>query len=272
MTTALTTQQADANEIMESVIAKGDIGKLTTEERNNYYMQVCRSTGLNPLTRPLEYLTLQGKTVLYARKDAADQLRKLNGISLEVISREHTDDMIVVHVRATDKTGRTDEDFSALYCIYPDRVYKNGSWQAHPKAGKPFEGDDKANAVMKAVTKAKRRVTLSISGLGFLDETEVEGQQEVSPVSRRPPTPAPSQLLPPQQEVVDVETGDVTPVDATPWLDAGKKAASFGSENLKQWWQGLEKEQRIQIGGVQLAEWQKQAAEVDGVPAEEDVI
>ena len=30
------------------------------------------------------------------------------------------------------------------------------------------------NALMKAVTKAKRRVTLSICGLGMLDETEVE--------------------------------------------------------------------------------------------------
>ena len=30
------------------------------------------------------------------------------------------------------------------------------------------------NAKLKAITKAKRRVTLSICGLGFLDETEIE--------------------------------------------------------------------------------------------------
>jgi hypothetical protein len=37
-----------------------------------------------------------------------------------------------------------------------------------------LKGESKANAMMKAETKAKRRVTLSICGLGMLDETEVE--------------------------------------------------------------------------------------------------
>ena len=31
---------------------------------------------------------------------------------------------------------------------------------------------------MKAITKAKRRVTLSISGLGFLDETEIPTKRD----------------------------------------------------------------------------------------------
>jgi hypothetical protein len=34
-------------------------------------------------------------------------------------------------------------------------------------------GDDLANALMKAETKAKRRVTLSIAGLGMTDESEL---------------------------------------------------------------------------------------------------
>ena len=37
-----------------------------------------------------------------------------------------------------------------------------------------LKGDALANALMKAETKAKRRVTLSIAGLGWLDETELE--------------------------------------------------------------------------------------------------
>jgi hypothetical protein len=37
-----------------------------------------------------------------------------------------------------------------------------------------LKGDVRANAMMKAETKAKRRVTLSICGLGMLDETEVD--------------------------------------------------------------------------------------------------
>jgi hypothetical protein len=35
-------------------------------------------------------------------------------------------------------------------------------------------GDVLANALMKAETKAKRRVTLSLAGLGWLDETELD--------------------------------------------------------------------------------------------------
>ena len=49
--------------------------------------------------------------VLYARREATDQLRKLNGISLEVISRDVSDGILTVHVRAQDKSGRVDEDF-----------------------------------------------------------------------------------------------------------------------------------------------------------------
>ena len=37
-----------------------------------------------------------------------------------------------------------------------------------------LKGDHRANALMKCETKAKRRVTLSICGLTFLDESEIE--------------------------------------------------------------------------------------------------
>ena len=45
-------------------------------------------------------------------------------------------------------------------------------------------GDALANALMKAETKAKRRATLSLCGLGFLDETEIETIPEKA---KRPP-------------------------------------------------------------------------------------
>ena len=139
---------------IEDVLIRGDLSKLTEAQRTEYYMRVCHSLGLNPLTKPFDYLTLSGKLVLYAKRDAADQLRKINGISITIVSQEQADGLLTVHARATDKTGRTDEDFGVV-------AFKGG--------GNEFA----ANAVMKAVTKAKRRVTLSISGLGLLDETEV---------------------------------------------------------------------------------------------------
>lgn len=142
-------------DIMEAVITKGDLARLTPQERVQFYKATCDSVGLNPLTRPLEYITLNGKVVLYARRDAADQLRKINGISVEVVSQKVDGDMLTVHVRARDKSGRTDEDFGVV-------------------AIGGLRGEARANATLKCITKAKRRVTLSIAGLGFLDETEVD--------------------------------------------------------------------------------------------------
>jgi hypothetical protein len=146
---------ARPGDIIEAVVAKGDLARLTPEERTRYYVEVCKSVGLNPLTRPFEYIVLSGRMVLYARREAADQLRQIHGINLDIVSQQVDGDLLVVHVRARDKTGRTDEDFGA--------VNIGG-----------LKGEARANAMLKAVTKAKRRVTLSIAGLGWLDETEIE--------------------------------------------------------------------------------------------------
>lgn len=155
-----------AADVVESVIVKGDLGQLTPAERVSYYNEVCKSIGVNPLTRPLEFIKLQGRETLYAKRDCADQLRKINGISIAIVSAKDDDGMFVVHAKATDRTGREDEDYGVV--ALPETV----------------RGEARANAILKAITKAKRRVTLSISGLGFLDETEVEDTQRAT--IRRP--------------------------------------------------------------------------------------
>ena len=150
------TVAADRAEIMESVIIKGDLSKLSPEERSRYYLSVCESMGVNPLTRPFEYITLNGKLQLYAKRDAADQLRKINGVNIKIVDKRIEAGLFMVTVQAADKHGRIDEDMGVV---------------AIPQGG---AGEIRANAMLKAITKAKRRVTLSICGLGFLDETEIE--------------------------------------------------------------------------------------------------
>jgi hypothetical protein len=149
---------------LKNLIHRGDLKDLTLEQRDEYVEKVCQLTGLNPWTRPFEFLLLNGKLILYAKRDAADQLRKVNGISIEIIGREFKDGLFIVHAHAKDKTGRTDEDFGVV-------AFKGGATEIA------------ANLMMKAVTKAKRRVTLSISGLGFLDETETGDQQRQRPAT-----------------------------------------------------------------------------------------
>src|SRR5258708_6078007 len=143
-------------DIVERVMIVGDLGKLTPEERVAYYKNTCEALGLNPLTRPFEYILMKGgKLTLYARKDCTDQLRKAYGISIRITARERIEDVYIVTASATTKDERCDESTGA--------VSIGG-----------LKGEDMSNAFMRAETKAKRRVTLSICGLGFSDETEVE--------------------------------------------------------------------------------------------------
>ena len=144
----------DTTDILSKTVLDNDLGKLSPRERTEYYFAVCNSLNLNPLTRPFELIRLNNKLTLYARKDATDQLRALHGISIESLTTEVIGDVFVVKATAKTKDGRVDADIASV-------TIKN------------LQGDSLCNAMMKAVTKCKRRVTLSICGLGgFMDETE----------------------------------------------------------------------------------------------------
>ncbi|EGN8290524.1 hypothetical protein ISV70_001666, partial [Campylobacter coli] len=84
------------------------------------------------------------------------QIRKVSITKTEVAQ---VGDIYMVTAYAATPDGRTDCDTGALNI-------------------KNLGGDNLANAIMKAITKAKRRVTLSICGLGMLDESELETIKE----------------------------------------------------------------------------------------------
>ena len=147
--------QRDGTAIAEQVLLKGDLASLNPKERVAYYKQVCESVGLNPLTKPFEYITLNGKLTLYALRGATDQLRALHKVSVTEMTEAERDGVVIVTVKVQNAEGRTDMAKGAVTIAN-------------------LKGDALANAFMKAETKAKRRATLSICGLGFLDETEVE--------------------------------------------------------------------------------------------------
>ncbi len=145
---------------------------MPARERLEYYNAVCSSMGLNPLTKPFEYIQLNGKLVLYAGRNCTDQLRSTRNITLSITARERHDDLYVVTARAQMPDGRADESIGAV-----------------PLGN--LKGEQLANALMRAETKAKRRVTLSICGLSFADESEVSSIPNALPVK------------------VDTETGEI---------------------------------------------------------------
>lgn len=136
----------------ETVLATGDLSRLSEEQRVSVYAKTCEALGLNPVTRPLEYLRLGGRLVLYLRKEATDQLRRLHGVSIEIRSMRAEGDLYVVHASA--RLGdRVDEEVGIVSI-------------------KGLTGEALAIAQMRALSKAKHRVTLSIVGLGFYDDED----------------------------------------------------------------------------------------------------
>lgn len=144
-------------EVVERVIAMGDLSRLSTEDRVAYYVARCEAAGLDPRTQPFQYLSLQGKLTLYATKTATDQLIAMHRLNVQILSRGFdADGIYVVQCRVSFPDGHSVEDVGVLF-IAPTT-----------------QGEALANAYMKAITKAKRRTVLSACGLGILDETEVE--------------------------------------------------------------------------------------------------
>jgi len=193
--------------IVDRVISSGDLAKLSDAERVSYYGAVCASVGLNPLTRPFEYINLNGKLTLYARRDATDQLRALNGVSITIVGREHIGDCYVVTARAIDRAGRQDESTG---------VVTVGS----------LKGEAMANALMKAETKAKRRVTLSICGLGWLDESELH-TTGAQPVKVDAATGVIVDMPPPMPRGPLAKAEKLPPVEASPAADRALELAEM---------------------------------------------
>ena len=153
---------------IDDLIQKGDYSSLTMRERSIFCFKLAEKLGLNPLTKPFDFIVLNNKLTLYANKSCADQLRKIHNITSTVlyegpfmIGQEMRADVYCVKVRLfeasrdKDIPGRQED---AIGCL-----------------GITNKKDEElANAIMKCHTKALRRGTLAFCGLGFLDELEVE--------------------------------------------------------------------------------------------------
>lgn len=145
----------DAAKVVESIVLRGDLSGLDPAQRARHYVRVCESLGLNPDAQPFAYLRLNGKEILYATRGATDQLAAIHRITREIIDGPKVMDLagtkvVMCAAKATHPNGRTETSIATL----------------------PFS--DPANVLMKAETKAKRRVTMSILGLALLDEMELE--------------------------------------------------------------------------------------------------
>lgn len=152
----------------ENIMAKiiesfGDFSVLTKEEINTYTSFLCDKYGLDKSTQPIRFIKDKNSEniIPYLTRNATDQLRKNLGISVieENIQFSPNGLACIVTVKVQDKEGRTDMDTGS--------VFIGG-----------LVGNEYSDKIMTCVTKAKKRATISLSGIGILDETEVQGIAE----------------------------------------------------------------------------------------------
>ena len=165
------TQQNNQNQdqqasIANQLILQGDLSKLSANDKVRYYNGYCERMGLDPFTKPFDILRLNGKEVLYCTRSGTQQLNKLHKVSHTITSRDTNADagVYIVTSKASLPDGRCTESIGAVNI-----------------AG--LKGEMYANAIMKAETKAKRRATLDLLGLGVLDESEAETIPNASTVA-----------------------------------------------------------------------------------------
>lgn len=158
---------------LSHILGTGDLSQLTNEDRVAHYLDVCGSLGLNPRTRPFDWIefydpqTKAKKLVLYPNRSCAEQLRRQHQISVRVVRREPvgsgTDDaMFVVEVEGTTPTGRTGT--AIKYVPLTGTRQGGGTYR--------LSGQQLANAYMKAETGAMRRLTFSMVGLASPPDME----------------------------------------------------------------------------------------------------
>lgn len=147
--------------VLIDALAMNNLANLTPDERLSFLRALCDSVGVNILTAPFAFHTIDGKLVVYATKNCTEQLRNNHKVNIKIVGREFAQGLYIVTAQAQNGLGRSDESIGAV--------------SVEGLKGKFLE-----NAIMKAETKAKRRVTLSLCGLGVLDESEVETMTEIA--------------------------------------------------------------------------------------------
>lgn len=168
MSDALITSEQASAEALQKLMLNGDLSMLSMQQRAEYLFHYAVSKGLDPASKPFDLIVLNNKLTLYANRSASDQIRKRDGITTERqyfgplrsgfdVSGAQLYDHTVweVEYKLTDRHNRVE---ISTGCVGVEGM----------------KGDAKGNAIMKADTKAKRRGTLSMGGLGIADESEVE--------------------------------------------------------------------------------------------------
>ena len=156
-------------ELFDKFILSGDVSGYSEAEKVGVLLTLCDKYDFDPIQRPFDVIRLpDGRAIIYANKTAAAIVSVRECVSLKIVDRTFVGDSYVVTVTATNNKGRSVDD-DGVVALAGTR--KDGTSYR-------LTGDMLTNKMMHATTKAKRRATLSIGGLGFLSDAEAESMVE----------------------------------------------------------------------------------------------
>ena len=158
--TATQTTVIDGSPLLEELLAQAhadgkDTRSLEPADRKAVLVGLARKLGLNPMSNAVMFLLTNGRETLYVTKQGTDQIAAAARLQRETIKGPEVvtiegRKLVFCQVRATHPDGRSEVSTATLALMDP------------------------VNDLMKCETKAKRRATLSVCGLGLLAEDEIE--------------------------------------------------------------------------------------------------
>jgi hypothetical protein len=149
--------------ILTNLGLNGSVSHFDKSQKQALLSKLCITLGLNEELQPFRiYSNTRGEEYIYATKECCAQLRHRECISIHEIGEPiFANSTISVRVKGSNKHGRESWEIGSVGVVpelSPSQV---------------------AHGVMTAVTKAKRRLTLCLSGLGVLADVELEDMNSV---------------------------------------------------------------------------------------------
>jgi hypothetical protein len=156
----------DAEPAVIDQLIRGDVSNVPREALLRYIFTFCERVGISPLAVPFSLMKTQRGMQLVANRNFYDAVASKYSVSRECVGEGFFEGtkLYYTRYRATTPDGRITEDMALV-----------------DTAG--LNGNDLANAIMKAHTKGRNRVTRAHLGFPFPDETEAETVPGASVVS-----------------------------------------------------------------------------------------
>lgn len=200
MTTKENKERISLKKLLGVFGANGSLHHLDNAGLVAFRAKLCNYVGLNPYTLPFRfYSNSAGEIFLYATKDACAQLRELKGISVTNTTDYIRDDVlrtITIKITGMNKKGRSSiATGSVSYENIPPKDITDASENKDKDKDKAIMYNNNHNCIMWAETKALRRLTLDLSGLGVLADVEVRDMQDVAELN----------VIPEEKEEGDVD-------------------------------------------------------------------